>query len=91
MSVQHYHGLCQRYRGRAVKITTRDGRIQRGIIQHVDHQNVYIKSFGGTGATRHLGGFGYGFYGYGGYGYGGYGTGVALGAITALALLPFFW
>lgn len=89
MSAEHYHGLCQRYKGRAVEIKTRDGRTHRGIIQNVDNRRVFIQPIGGAG---NLGGFSYGFYGgYGPYGYG-RGYGIALGTIAALALLPlFFW
>ncbi|WP_226037592.1 hypothetical protein [Aquibacillus saliphilus] len=90
MSVEHYHGLCQKYRGRAVHITTHDGRTHRGVIQHVDHGRVYLQPLD---RTRDLGGFSYGAFGprYG-YGYGGFGFGVALGSIATLALLPlFFW
>ncbi|WP_087972507.1 hypothetical protein [Oceanobacillus rekensis] len=88
MSVGYYHGLCNRYRGRAVEIRTRDGRSHRGIIQRVDNRNVYVRPIGRGGG---LGGFGYGFFG----GYGryrpGFGYGIALGAIGTLALLPFFF
>lgn len=88
MSVEHYHGLCQRYRGRAVVIRTRDGEVHRGAIHDVDSNSVYMRPLN---QPRRLGGFGYGFYGrgYGGYGYGRHGYRVALGAIAALALL--FW
>ncbi|MCQ6275512.1 hypothetical protein JMM81_11140 [Bacillus sp. V3B] len=85
MSVRHYYGLCQKYRGRAVEIRTHDGRIHRGIIQHVRNNRVYLQPLG---RPRNLGGFGYGYY-YGGWGFG---WGLALGSIAALALLPlFFW
>ncbi|RLL44881.1 hypothetical protein D8M04_08340 [Oceanobacillus piezotolerans] len=86
MSVGHYHTLCNRYRGRAVEIRTRDGRVHRGIIRHVDNRRVYLRPLGGG---RNIRGFGYGYYG--GYGYGGFGFGVALGAIATLALVPFFF
>ncbi|OCA87255.1 hypothetical protein [Pseudobacillus wudalianchiensis] len=87
MSIQRYHGLCQRYRGKAVEIRTRDGRVHRGIIQYANNQRVFIRPIRGT---RNLGGYGYGGYGYG-YGFGaGFGYGIALGAITGLVLLPFF-
>lgn len=89
MSVGHYHALCNKYRGRAVEIRTRDGRIHKGIIQHVSYNRVYLQPLGGP---RNLGGFGYGAYGGGYGGYGGWGWGLALGSIAALALLPlFFW
>ncbi|WP_068676563.1 hypothetical protein [Oceanobacillus sp. Castelsardo] len=84
MSVGQYHALCQRYRGRAVEIRTRDGRRHRGIIQRVSNNRVFIQPLG---RNRNLGGFGYGY----GYGYGGFGYGLALGAIVGLALLPFFF
>ncbi|MFD2761717.1 hypothetical protein [Lentibacillus juripiscarius] len=96
MSVQHYYDLCCRYKGRPVRIRTRDGCIHKGVIRYVDGNRVYIQPLGRRAG---LGGFGYGYYGpgYGGYGFGGYGYGgyggygIALGAIAALALLPFFW
>ncbi|GIO25803.1 hypothetical protein [Ornithinibacillus bavariensis] len=81
MSVEYYHGLCNRYRGRAVKIVTRDGRVHRGIIHRVDGRRVYLRPIDGA---RNLGGYGYGFFG-------GFGYGLALGAITSIALLPFFF
>lgn len=87
MSVEHYHALCKRHRGKAVELRTYDGRIHRGVIRHVDNCRVYIQPLC---RPRNLGGFGYG--GYGGYrGYGGFGYGVALGAIATLVLIPFFW
>ncbi|MFB4165318.1 hypothetical protein ACE1TI_16285 [Alteribacillus sp. JSM 102045] len=84
MSAAHYHNVCNRFRGRAVEIRTRDGRRHRGIIWHVDHSRVFLEPFG---RKRDLGGFGYGFFGPG-YGFG---YGLALGAIVSLALLPFFF
>lgn len=96
MSVEYYRGMCNRYKGRAVEIRTANGRVHHGIIQNVDDRRVYIRPLGGS---RGFGGFGYGFGGFGGYGgfgpYGGvgagFGVGIALGAITSLALLPFFF
>ena len=92
MSIGYYHGLCQRYRGRAVEIRTHEERIYRGIIERVDGRHVFMRPLG----NRDLGGFGYGFGGFGGYGpgFGGYGAGyrIALGAIAALSLIPLiFW
>lgn len=90
MSVSHYHSLCNRYRGRAVEIRTHDGRSHRGIIRDVDGRRVYLEPLS---RRRNLGGFASPFYGYGGY----YGrrrsflTGVALGSIATLVLLPFFF
>lgn len=80
MSIGHFHSLCHRYRGRAVEIRTRDGRIHRGIIHRVGGNRVFLHPLG---PRRNLGGFGYGW----GWGFG---LGVALGAITAIALIPFF-
>ncbi|MUK90411.1 hypothetical protein GMD78_18795 [Ornithinibacillus sp. L9] len=83
MSAGHYFELCNRYKGRAVEIRTRDGRVHRGIIQHVDHRKVYLQPMGGAGG---LGGYGYGFFGFRGFG-----LGIALGSIFTLALLPWFF
>ncbi|WP_156645324.1 hypothetical protein [Lentibacillus sp. JNUCC-1] len=96
MSVQHYHQMCRRYKGRAVEVRTKRGQIHRGIIMNVDDRQVFLRPIG---ANKNLGGFGYGFY-RPGYGYsqggyynrGGFGFGIALGAIAGLTLLPlFFW
>jgi hypothetical protein len=84
MTLAHYHGLCNRYRGRAVEIRTRDGRVHRGIIHRVTGNRVYLQPLG---RGRNLGGF---RYGYGGFGWG-FGWGIALGAIAGLALIPFFF
>ena len=84
MSIAHIHGLCQRYKGRAVEIRTKDGRLHRGVIQHVDHARVYLKPMGGAGG---LGGFGWGW----GWGIAGFGLGLALGSIARIALVPGFW
>ena len=74
----HYKDLCHKHHGRAVEIKTKDGNTHRGIIRHVDNDNVYLRPMGG--------GFGYG------YGFGaGFGTGIAFGAIATLAVLPFFF
>ncbi|MFD2208605.1 hypothetical protein ACFSMW_02690 [Virgibacillus halophilus] len=80
MSAEHYYGLCNRYRGKAVEIRTRDGRVHRGIIQHVDRRMVYLRPLGNTRGYNY------------GWGWGGFGWGVALGAIGTLAVLPWlFW
>lgn len=84
MSVERHYGLCQRYKGRAVEIRTRDGRVHRGVIQHTNNHTVFIRPIGGG---RNLGGFGYG-----GFGIAAFGFGIALGSIATIALLPFaFW
>ncbi|WP_428912520.1 hypothetical protein [Niallia sp. Krafla_26] len=82
MSIGYYHGLCNRYRGRAVEIRTRDGRVHRGIIHRVGGNRVYLRPLG---PRRNLGGFGYGYWGWG------FGAGIALGAIAGIALLGFWW
>lgn len=81
MSVQHYYSMCQKHRGRAVEIRTNDGRVHRGVIHRVSGNRVYLQPLR---RPRNLGGFGYGW----GWGFG---WGIALGAITAFALLPFFF
>jgi len=90
MSAHHYYHMCSRYKGRNVRIVTRDGKVHEGIIEHVDQQKVYLRQFGHTGQSQ-FGGYGYGFYGPG-FGYGrGLLLGVGLGAIGTLALAPLFW
>ncbi|MBE3569565.1 MAG: hypothetical protein IMW92_05410 [Bacillales bacterium] len=87
MSVFHYHSLCRKHMGRAVRIRTRDGIIHEGIIHRVSHDKVFIRPLSGRRFSRY-GGFGYGW----GYGFGGgFGIGIALGAIVGFALLPFFF
>lgn len=85
MSIGYYHGLCSRYRGRAVVIRTRDGRVHRGIIHRVTPNRVFLQPLGRGG--RSFGGFGYGFYG-GGWGLG---WGIALGAIIGVSLASLLW
>ncbi|RDW18028.1 hypothetical protein [Oceanobacillus chungangensis] len=89
MSFEQNLALCRKHTGRAVEIRMRNGRIHRGIIRRVDNRNVYLQPLG---QNRNLGGYGFGFggnYGYGGYG--GFAAGFAIGAITSLVLLPFFF
>ncbi|MBM7659683.1 hypothetical protein JOC85_000450 [Bacillus mesophilus] len=80
------YGLCCRYQGKVVKIREHTGRVHVGKITRVTKTHVYIQPAGGG-----LGGLGYGFYG--GWGWRpGVGYGLALGAITGLALAGlFFW
>lgn len=93
MSANYYYDVCCRHMGRPVEITTKDGRCHRGMIQHVDRNNVYLQPLG---SGKNFGGFGYGYGpygpygGFGGYG-GGFGPGIALGSIATLALLPLFF
>ncbi|KHD85851.1 hypothetical protein [Heyndrickxia ginsengihumi] len=87
--MSRYHSMCRRGIGRAVEIRTINGRIHRGIIERVTPNRVFLRPLG----RPNLGGYGYGYYG-GGYGWGvgwGFGWGVALGAIAALAFIPFFF
>ncbi|WP_088101972.1 hypothetical protein [Halalkalibacter urbisdiaboli] len=89
MSLHYYH-ICQKYRGRLVEINTVDGQVHRGVIQNVTDREVYIQPVGGYTGSR-FGGFSYGW-GYPGWGFGrGFAVGIGLGAITSLALLPWFW
>ncbi|QUW23551.1 hypothetical protein JSQ81_08635 [Sporosarcina sp. Marseille-Q4063] len=85
MSQTNFYDLCCRYHGRNVRITCRDGRVHRGEITRVTRDMVWIRP------TEGLGGYGLGF---GGFGFGGFrfGFGIALGAITGIALASaFFW
>ncbi|WP_409290248.1 hypothetical protein [Peribacillus sp. SCS-37] len=81
-----YYNQCRGGIGRAVVIRTHSGEVHRGIIHRVNRSRVFLRPLGGRG---NYGGFGYGYYG-GGYGFDyGLGWGVALGAIAALAFIPF--
>ncbi|MGS2780455.1 hypothetical protein ACVBAX_24555 [Robertmurraya sp. GLU-23] len=42
MSAGNYHAQCNKYRGRAVEIRTNYGRTNKGIIQHVSRNKVYL-------------------------------------------------
>ncbi len=86
MTIDQAYKMCCKYKGRMVDITTRDGKVHRGIIQHVDHRKVYIQPADGRGG---YGGFGWGF----GWGFGpGLGIGIGLGTILGVAISrPFFW
>ncbi|KQL55105.1 hypothetical protein AN964_17380 [Heyndrickxia shackletonii] len=88
----NYYHMCQRGIGRPVEIRTKDGRIHRGIIHRVDNRMVYLRPLpGGYGGYAYpfYGGYGYPYWGWG-WGWG-FGAGIALGAIGALAFLPFFF
>lgn len=89
LSAPDYYQICSRGIGRPVEIKCHNGRVHRGVIERVSPNRVYLRPLGGRGPN--YGGFGYGYYrGYGGWGYG-FGWGVALGAIAALAFIPFFF
>ena len=85
MSAARYYHMCQRGIGRPVQIRTFNGQVHRGVIERVSPGRVFLRPLGGG---RNYGGYGYGYYG--GYGGWGFGFGVALGAIAALAFIPFF-
>lgn len=100
--MSRYYHICSRNIGRAVEVRTVDGRIHRGVISRVTPTHLYYRPLGAgisgeansnVKAEQALDvgdksdaqevqwwGFGWGF-----------GAGVALGAITSLAFLPFFW
>jgi hypothetical protein len=84
INMSNYHAMCQRYRGRAVEIRTRDGRMHRGIIHRVTPNMVYLMPLRNP---RNLRGYRYGY----GWGWGGFGWGVALGAIAGIALVGALW
>lgn len=104
MSHQYYH-ICRSNIGKAVEIRMIDGRICRGIISRVSNSHVYLsplaRSISGSGKQEKGTNavktavktdqkeYGTPILGYGGYG--GFGIGLALGAIAALAFLPFFF
>ncbi|WP_411814281.1 hypothetical protein [Cytobacillus horneckiae] len=86
-----YYNRCRGGVGKPVEVRLHDGRIQRGIIDRVSSDRVYLRPLG-----KNYGGYGYagrcrgGFCG-GGWGWG-FGAGIALGAIASLFFLPlFFW
>ncbi|WP_174733465.1 hypothetical protein [Mesobacillus harenae] len=89
MAANQYYNMCKSGIGRSVRIRTRDGRTHIGIIDRVTRGKVYLRPIGGR---PNYGGFGYGGYYGPGYGFGsGFVGGIAIGLITSLAFLPFFW
>lgn len=76
----HYE-TCRRGIGRPVQIRMSNGAVHRGVIDRVSPGRVFLRPLGG----RNYDGYGYG------WGWGGFGTGLAIGAIAAIAFLPFFW
>ncbi|WLR43335.1 hypothetical protein LC087_03880 [Bacillus carboniphilus] len=79
---RYYHDVCNRYRGRHVRITEKCGRVHTGRIVNVTPNQVFIQP---SGRAR---GYGYGYYGYPYFP--AYGIGLGLIAGVALAGL-FFW
>ncbi|MGM0844773.1 MAG: hypothetical protein ACQEUT_07325 [Bacillota bacterium] len=78
----NYYNLCCRYHGKVVRINDRFGKSHMGEITRVTQSKVYIRP------VRPNQGYGYLGWGFGNYGFG---YGIALGAITGLALAAFFW
>ena len=85
------YDLCCKYQGKRVRITDNQNNVHMGRITKVDNRMVWLlpDNFDGHG----LGFWGYGGYGgFGGYGGSGFGYGIAIGAITGIALASlFFW
>lgn len=84
MSNSRYYDMCKRGIGRCVQLTMRDGSVHRGIIDRVTPHKVYLRPIG---RSRNYRGYGYGW----GWGFGAAAAGFAIGAIAALAFIPFFW
>lgn len=82
MSHSQVYNLCCRYHGKRVRITDKQGKVHVGKITKVDQNMVWIRP------ENNFGGYGFGFWGFGP----GFGVGIALGAITGVALAgAFFW
>lgn len=88
MSAQRFYHQCRQGVGRPVQIRLRNGQIHHGIIERVSPNRVYLRPL--NRRRPNFGGYGYAW---GGWGYGGwgFGWGIALGAIAALAFIPFFF
>ncbi|WP_342598884.1 hypothetical protein MHB48_15715 [Psychrobacillus sp. FSL H8-0483] len=77
------YNQCCRYHGQRVRITCRDGSVHVGEITKINRNMVWIRP------DDNLGGYGLGFFGFRGFAFG---FGIALGAITGIALASaFFW
>lgn len=86
MNQSNLYNQCCRFHGQRVRVTCNDGRVHVGEITRVSRNMVWIRP------EENLGGYGLGFFG--GYGESGFrfGFGIALGAITGIALASaFFW
>lgn len=75
----NYFDVCNKYRGKVVRITDRNSRVHVGRITRVTKKHVWIQPVGNRG------------YGYWGWGYGGYGYPIGLGFITGFALGALFF
>lgn len=84
MIKQEAYSLACKYHGRHVCITDNQGNQHRGRITKVDNHKVWIMP------SNNFGGFGIGFWPFGGFG-AGLGYGIALGAITGIALSSLFF
>ncbi|MDC3413277.1 hypothetical protein NC797_17340 [Aquibacillus sp. 3ASR75-11] len=87
MSLRNIHSQCSNCVGRCVAIRTRNGRIHRGFVTHVNRTHVFVRpirkapiggySYGFGGLGHGFGGLGHGFgglgHGFGGLGHGGFG------------------
>ena len=82
MNASQAYDLCCKYHGKRVRITDNCGKHHVGTITKVDNRNVWIMP------DNNFGGYRIGFWGFGP----GFGYGIALGAITGIALTSvFFW
>ncbi|MER1987126.1 MAG: hypothetical protein ABS948_14670 [Solibacillus sp.] len=90
MNRNEAYNLCCQYQGKRVRITDCSGYTHVGCITKVDNRNVWLM-------PDDAGGYGIGFWGFGGAGFGfggaglGFGYGIALGAITGIALASAFF
>ncbi len=83
MNQNEAYNLCCKYQGKRVRITDNQGNTHVGRITKVDNHQVWLMP------DNNMGGYGIGFWGFGAPGFG---YGIALGAITGIALASlFFW
>lgn len=80
MHPKEAYDLCCKYQGKRVRITDNQGNLHVGRITQVDNCQVWI--------MPDRNGYGIGFWGFGGAGFG---YGIALGAITGIALAGLFF
>lgn len=82
MNRNEAYNLCCRYQGKRVRITDNRGNIHVGRISKVDNRMVWLMP------ENNMGGYSIGFWG---LGEPGFGYGIALGAITGIALASIFF
>lgn len=80
MNPQSAYNLCCKYQGKRVRITDNCGNTHVGRIMKVDNRMVWL--------MPDSAGYGIGFWGFGAPGFG---YGIALGAITGIALASIFF